>query len=159
MKVVFPGSFDPLTNGHKNIILKTLKIFNSVDILILNNMNKKTLFTLEERQNIISKIFKKYDNVDINIYSGLLSDYVKDNNVNILVRGVRNTLDFESEKINAKVNQELWGVQTILLFSESSEEHISSTVVKDVFFNGGNIEPYVDKVVLDILSEKFRRNE
>ena len=84
--------------------------------------------------------------------------YLRNNDINIIVRGVRNTLDFESEKINAKVNQELCGVQTILFFSESSEEHISSSVVKDIFFNGGNIEPYVDKIVLDILNKKFRRN-
>ncbi len=159
MKVIFPGSFDPLTNGHKNIILKALDIFGYVDIVILNNFNKKALFSLEERKNIISDIFKKYKNIDVHIHYGLLCDYISNNNVSVLVRGVRNTLDFESEKINAKVNKELCGVETILLFSDKSDEHISSTVVKDVYFNGGNIELYVDKVVLDILGEKFRRNE
>lgn len=159
MNVVFPGSFDPLTNGHKNIILKALDIFDSVDIVILNNFNKRALFSLEERKNIISDIFKEYKNIDVHIHSGLLCDYVINNNVNVLLRGVRNTLDFESEKINAKVNKELCGVETILFFSDNSDEHISSTVVKDVYFNGGNIDLYVDKVVLDILGEKFRRNE
>ena len=159
MKVIFPGSFDPLTNGHKNIILKALDIFDSVDIVILNNFNKRALFSLEERKNIISDIFKEYKNIDVHIHSGLLCDYVINNNVNVLLRGVRNTLDFESEKINAKVNKELCGVETILFFSDNSDEHISSTVVKDVYFNGGNIDLYVDKVVLDILGEKFRRNE
>ena len=157
MKIVFPGSFDPLTNGHKKIILKALRIFESVNILILNNINKKSLFTLEERKDIISNIFKDYNNVSVELYSGLLSEYIENNDVNIIVRGVRNTLDFESEKINAKVNKELCGVETVLFFSESSDEHISSTVVKDIYFNGGSIARYVDKIVLDILSEKFRR--
>ena len=87
----------------------------------------------------------------------MLSEYIENNEVNIIVRGVRNTLDFESEKINAKVNKELCGVETVLFFSDSSDEHISSTVVKDIYFNGGSIARYVDKIVLDILREKFRR--
>lgn len=158
MKVVFPGSLDPLTIGHKKIILKALDIFGSINVVILNNINKKPLLSLEERKEVISNVFMEYTNVSVDVYCGLLSDYIMHNDVNIIVRGVRNTLDFESEKINAKVNQELCGVQTILFFSESSEEHISSSVVKDIFFNGGNIEPYVDKIVLDILNKKFRRN-
>ena len=110
--------------------------------------------------NIIKKnIFKEYKNVDVHVYCGLLSDYIRKNNINVLVRGVRNTLDFEAEKINAKVNKQLCGVETILFFSDDSEDYISSRIVKDIFFNGGNINLYVDKIVLDILSEKFRRNE
>lgn len=159
MNVVFPGSFDPLTKGHKNIILKVLNIFDSVDIVILNNFNKSAIFSLTERKNIISSIFKEYNNINVHIHNGLLCDYVKNNNVNILIRGVRNTLDFEVEKINAKVNKELCGVETILFLSDKSDEHISSTIIKDIYFNGGDIDLYVDKIVLDKLCEKFRRNE
>ncbi|MBK1469087.1 pantetheine-phosphate adenylyltransferase [Parvimonas parva] len=158
MKVVFPGSFDPITKGHKSIILKILDIFKSVDVVVLNNINKNHLFSIEERKDIILNIFKNYENVRVNTYNGLLANYVKENDVNLLVRGVRNSLDFESEKINAKVNKELCGVETLLLFSESSDECISSSVVKDVFLNGGNVDLYVDKIVLDMLYRKFRRN-
>lgn len=158
MKVVFPGSFDPITKGHKSIILKILDIFKSVDVVVLNNINKNHLFSIEERKDIILNIFKNYENVRVNTYNGLLANYIKENDVNLLVRGVRNSLDFESEKINAKVNKELCGVETLLLFSESSDECISSSVVKDVFLNGGNVDLYVDKIVLDMLYRKFRRN-
>ena len=158
MKVVFPGSFDPITKGHKSIILKILDIFKSVDVVVLNNINKNHLFSIEERKDIILNIFKNYENVRVNTYNGLLANYVKENDVNLLVRGVRNSLDFESEKINAKVNKELCGVETLLLFSESSDECISYSVVKDVFLNGGNVDLYVDKIVLDMLYRKFRRN-
>ena len=158
MKVVFPGSFDPITKGHKSIILKILDIFKSVDVVVLNNINKNHLFSIEERKDIILNIFKNYENVRVNTYNGLLANYVKENDVNLLVRGVRNSLDFESEKINAKVNKELCGVETLFLFSESSDECISSSVVKDVFLNGGNVDLYVDKIVLDMLYRKFRRN-
>lgn len=158
MKVVFPGSFDPITKGHKSIILKILDIFKSVDVVVLNNINKNHLFSIEERKDIILNIFKNYENVRVNTYNGLLANYVKENDVNLLVRGVRNSLDFESEKINAKVNKELCGVETLLLFSESSDECISSSVVKDVFLNDGNVDLYVDKIVLDMLYRKFRRN-
>lgn len=159
MKVIFPGSFDPFTNGHKQIVLKALDIFESVDIVVLNNIKKNPIFSIEERKNIISDIFKNFNNVSINTHCGLLCDYIRQNKINVIVRGVRNTLDFENEKINAKVNKELCGVETILFFADNRYEYISSTVVKDLFFNSGNIDLYVDKIVLDKLSKKIRRNE
>ena len=195
MNVIFPGSFDPLTKGHEDIIDRIVDIFGHVDVLILNNYNKKHTFSILERKEMILKIFENNTKVKVNIYNGLLADYIKQNHVDIIVRALRNTLDFENEKINAKINKELADVETFVfhvdiivralrntldfenekinakinkeladvetfvLFSQKNNEYISSTIVKDIYFNGGDVSSYVDKVVLEMLNDKFRRNE
>lgn len=159
MNVIFPGSFDPLTKGHEDIIDRIVEIFGHVDVLILNNYNKKHTFSILERKEMILKIFENNTKVKVNIYNGLLADYIKQNHVDIIVRALRNTLDFENEKINAKINKELADVETFVLFSQKNNEYISSTIVKDIYFNGGDVSSYVDKVVLEMLNDKFRRNE
>lgn len=159
MKVVFPGSFDPITNGHEDIILRLLKLFKSVDIVILNNFNKNHLFSISERRDVILKIFENQLGVSVNSYDGLLSDYIRDNDVDLIVRGIRNTVDYENEKINFKVNKDLCGIETLFLLSENNSDYLSSSMIKDVYFNNGDISLYVNDIVLEMLNNKFRRNK
>lgn len=158
MKIIFPGSFDPITKGHENIIKRIIKIFGNVEVLILNNFNKNHILSICERKNLMSLIFKNDNRIKITTYDGLLADYVSKNNVDIIIRAVRNSIDFESEKINAKINKDLSNIETLILFSEENYNYISSSMVKDVYFSGGNILKYVSVEVLEILNNKFRRN-
>lgn len=158
MNIVFPGSFDPITKGHEDIVRRALKIFEKIEILILDNFNKKHIFSINERKNILLKIFKNDSRVKISTFDGLLADYIKKNNIDFVLRSIRNTIDFENEKINFIVNNDLCAVDTFFLFSKKEYEYISSTMVKDVYFNGGDISLYVSVEVLEFLNSKFRRN-
>lgn len=158
MNIIFPGSFDPITKGHEDIIKRALKIFGNIEILILNNFNKNHIFSINERKDIILKIFKEDKRVKITTFDGLLADYIKENDVDVILRSVRNVIDFENEKINAIVNNDLCDIETFFLFSKKKYEYVSSGMVKDVYFNGGNISLYVSFEVLEFLNNKFRRN-
>ncbi len=159
MKVIFPGSFDPITNGHIDIILRSLKIFDTVEVLVLNNFNKNTTFSIEERKDIISKVFINNKKIKVCSYNGLLYDYINKEKVDFIIRGIRNTIDYENEKINASVNREHSNVETLLMFSDDSKYCVSSSLVKELYFNGADVSKYVDNIVLDELNKKFRRNE
>lgn len=159
MKVIFPGSFDPITNGHIDIILRSLKIFDTVEVLVLNNFNKNTTFSIEERKDIISKVFINNKKIKVCSYNGLLYDYINKEKVDFIIRGIRNTIDYENEKINASVNREHSNVETLLMFSDDLKYCVSSSLVKELYFNGADVSKYVDNIVLDELNKKFRRNE
>ncbi|MCI5997506.1 MAG: pantetheine-phosphate adenylyltransferase [Peptoniphilaceae bacterium] len=159
MKVIFPGSFDPITNGHIDIILRSLKIFDTVEVLVLNNFNKNTTFSIEEREDIISKVFINNKKIKVCSYNGLLYDYINKEKVDFIIRGIRNTIDYENEKINASVNREHSNVETLLMFSDDLKYCVSSSLVKELYFNGADVSKYVDNIVLDELNKKFRRNE
>lgn len=159
MKVIFPGSFDPITNGHIDIILRSLKIFDIVEVLVLNNFNKNTIFSIEERKDIISKVFINNKKIKVCSYNGLLYDYINKEKVDFIIRGIRNTIDYENEKINASVNREHSNVETLLMFSDDLKYCVSSSLVKELYFNGADVSKYVDNIVLDELNKKFRRNE
>lgn len=159
MKVIFPGSFDPITNGHIDIILRSLKIFDTVEVLILNNFNKNATFSIEERKDIISRVFIDNKKIKVCSYNGLLYDYVNKEKVDFIIRGIRNSIDYENEKINASVNREHSNVETLLMFSDDLKCCVSSSLVKELYFNGADVSKYVDNIVLDELNKKFRRNE
>lgn len=153
MRIVFPGSFDPITKGHIEIIERTVKTFGNVEVLILNNISKKSLFSVDERLWTIREIFKDRKEISVNSYDGLLSEYVLMNDINLIVRGIRNTIDFESEKTLSKINFDLTkGIETI--FFSSNSEFISSSMVKELYKFNGDFENYVDDIVVDMFKKK-----
>lgn len=156
-KAVYPGSFDPLTNGHLDIIERSLKIFDSLTIAIVENKNKKSLFTLEERKEIIKEATKKYKNVTVNIFSGLLIDYMKKKGANVIIRGLRAISDFEYEFQMALMNRQLCkDIETIFLMPSVEYTFLSSHLIKEITQLKGNVSKLVPQIVIKKLKEKIK---
>lgn len=153
---VFPGSFDPLTNGHVDIIQRGLKIFDSVTIAVLSNLDKKTLFSVGEREQMIKEVFASYGNrITVKSFSGLLVDFAKHESIKIIVRGLRAISDFEYETQIALMNRNLGDVETCFLVASEENSFISSSLVKQVAQLKGDISRFVPKAVEDALERKF----
>ncbi len=154
--VIYPGSFDPITNGHLSILRRALTIFDSITIAVASNPTKKTLFTLEERMEMIRKSIKNDDKVFVDSFSGLLVDYVVSKKTNIILRGVRALSDFEYEfqmsLMNRKLNR---NIQTIFLMTDYKWLYTSSTIIKEAASFGGAIKGLVPDLVCQKLKEKF----
>ena len=148
---VFPGTFDPFTNGHLDIVLKALKLFDIVIIAIGHNANKKHLFPLEKRMEWIKAIFVNEPKVQVDSYSGLTSNFCKKNNADYIVRGLRSSLDFEYEKQIARVNEHLnKGLLNVFLISDEGVSSVSSTIVRDLIIYDGDYKSFIPKeVVID----------
>lgn len=154
--VVCPGSFDPITNGHLDIIARGSRIFDKVYVCILNNSRKKSLFTVEERIQLIKEATKAYDNVLVDTYDGLLVDYCKKVNANVILRGLRAVSDFEYEMVITSMNRKLDNdIETFFMLTRNEYSFLSSSIVKEVAQYNGNISSLVPKVVEDALKEKF----
>lgn len=145
MKVaVYPGSFDPVTLGHLDIIERSSKIFDKVIVAVMYNRNKKPMFDVDERVALLETATKHIDNVVIDRHEGLLIDYLKKNNVRILVKGLRAISDFEAEFQMASVNQKLCSeVETIFIMTRTDFMYLSSSIVKEVASFGGDITNFV----------------
>src|SRR5690554_6449347 len=137
-RAVFPGSFDPVTLGHVDIIKRGLSFFDEAIIAIGVNADKKYLFSLEERTAFLEEAFKKVDGIKILTYQGLTVDFCKKQQADFILRGLRNTADFEYEKSIAQANYKLAGIETVFLFSSPEISYISSSIVRDVLRNGGD---------------------
>jgi pantetheine-phosphate adenylyltransferase len=137
-KAVFPGSFDPITLGHVDIINRGLELFDEIIIAIGVNADKKYLFPLEQRKDFIAKLFAQEEKIKVITYEGLTADLCRRVGAKFILRGLRNTTDFEFEKAIAQTNFKLQEIETILLFSKPEHAFISSTIVRDVMRNKGD---------------------
>lgn len=155
---VFPGSFDPITNGHVDIIARGLKVFDQVVVAILVNSEKKPLFTVEERLETIRAAFKSQPRVQVDTFSGLLVDYAMQKGASVIVRGLRAISDFEYEFQMALMNRRLdKRIETVFMMPAEQYSYLSSRLVKEVFQLGGDVSGLVPLVVERRLREKYGR--
>jgi pantetheine-phosphate adenylyltransferase len=155
---VYPGSFDPITNGHLDIIERGLKVFDEVIIAILKNPEKRPLFTVEERVAIIRENYKRNPRVKVDTFSGLLVDYAVKVKATVIVRGLRAISDFEFEFQMALMNRRLNPrIETVFMMPAESYSYISSRMVKEVFELGASVDELVPAAALRRLREKKAR--
>jgi len=147
-KAIFPGSFDPLTLGHCEIIEKATKVFDQVIVSVGNNSEKKYKFSIEQRLNFISYEFKNNSKIFTEKYDGLTADFCKTKNIKHIVRGLRNPADFEFEKKIALFNNSLENIETIFFLTSPNNAFISSSMVREIIENGGDYKKFVPKSVL-----------
>lgn len=147
-RAVFPGSFDPITLGHYDIIQRALPLFDEIIIAIGINADKNYMFSIEERKAFIEKSFAHEPKVKVITYEGLTIDLCKNQKADFILRGLRNPADFEFEKAIAHTNRTLSQIETVFLLTAANTSFISSSIVRDVIRNGGDITPLVPKSVV-----------
>lgn len=150
MKIaVFPGSFDPITIGHFDLVRRALPLFDKIIVAVGTNSTKSYLFPLEKRLEWLRIVFKDYPAVEIDHFDGLTAHYCKAVHANYLIRGLRNASDFDYEKTISQVNQIISdGIETVFLISSPEFSHISSSIVREVIKGGGNVKPFLPGGVL-----------
>lgn len=154
---VYPGSFDPITNGHLDIINRALRVFDELIVLVAYNPNKKYLFTVEERMELIkASLGGKNDRIRVDCHTGLLVDYARSKGANVILRGLRAVSDFEYEFQMALINRRLYrDLETVFLMTGYQWFFTSSNLIKEAASLGGSVEGLVPDVVLKKLEEKF----
>ncbi|MBD0779808.1 pantetheine-phosphate adenylyltransferase [Maribacter sp. ANRC-HE7] len=146
-RAIFPGSFDPLTLGHHDIIMRGITLFDELIIAVGVNADKKYMFTLEQRLEFITQEFKNEPKIKILTYEGLTVDFCEKVHAGFILRGLRNPADFEFEKAIAHTNRKLSDIETVFLLTSSGKSFISSSIVRDVIRNGGNYSILVPDTV------------
>jgi pantetheine-phosphate adenylyltransferase len=146
-RAIFPGSFDPITLGHYDIIERGIHLFDEIIIAIGSNADKKYMFSEEQRKNFIEKAFEGEKKIKVDTYTGLTIDYCQKVNAQFILRGLRNPADFEFEKAIAHTNRKLSGIETVFLLTSSGKSYISSSIVRDVIRNGGDYTSLVPDTV------------
>lgn len=156
---VYPGSFDPITNGHIDIIKRASKMYDKLIVAVLVNKGKNSLFTIQERVDIIREAVKDIENVTVDSFSGLFVDYCLKNNISVSIRGLRAMSDFEIELQMAHVNDFLSKskVETVFLATNTQYSYISSSIVKEIAMFGGDYSHLVPDNVFEKLSEKYKK--
>lgn len=156
-RAVYPGTFDPMTMGHVDLVKRASKLFDSVIIAIASSDSKKPMFSLEERIEIGDKIFADDPKVEVVGFSGLLVNFAKDNDANILIRGLRVVADFEYEFQLANMNRAMSpDIESVFLTPKEEYSYISSSLVKEIATMGGDVTRFVDPVTLDALNQKIK---
>jgi pantetheine-phosphate adenylyltransferase len=152
---VYPGSFDPLTNGHVDIILRGARLFDRIVVAILVNAEKAPLFSMQERVEIAREVFKDHRNVEVDTFGGLLVDYVEARKAQVIVRGLRAVSDFEFEFQMALMNRRLNSkIETVFMMPAEQYTYISSRLIKEVFALGGAVHGLVPDLVEQRLRQK-----
>ena len=144
-RAVFPGSFDPITLGHEDIILRGLPLFDEIVIAVGKNSEKKYMFPETQRIGFLKSVFKQHSKIRITTYSGLTTDFCKKIEADFILRGLRNPADFEFEKAIAHTNRTLSGIETLFFLTAAKTSYISSSIVRDVIRNGGDYSSLVTK--------------
>lgn len=155
-KAVCPGSFDPITNGHLDVIERASHLFDEVVIAVLVNNSKSSLFTIEERIVLARDCVKHLPNVKVDMWSGLLVDYCRENKVDAIVKGLRAVSDFDYELQMAQMNLQLKGVDTLLMATKPAYSFLSSSLVREIARYGGDVSNLVPAGVLSELSRKAK---
>ncbi|MEF1170817.1 pantetheine-phosphate adenylyltransferase [Vibrio sinaloensis] len=153
--VIYPGTFDPITNGHVDIIQRASKMFHTVTVAVAESPRKNTLFTLSERIDMVQEVFKGHSNIVVKGFSGLLVDFAKAENANILIRGLRTTIDFEYELGLSTMYQKLMPeIESLFLPPNEKYAFLSSTIVREVALHGGDVADFVHPYIAKQLQNK-----
>lgn len=156
-KAVYPGSFDPVTLGHLDVIKRASEMFDELTVSVLDNVNKCALFSVEERVNILKEVTKGLSNVKVDSFSGLLIDYARSKDVHVAIRGLRAVTDFEYELQIAQTNRMLsqGSLDTVFLTTSLEYAYLSSSSVKEIASFNGNISECVPDIVAEMIYEKY----
>ena len=153
---IYPGSFDPITVGHLNIIRRAATIFDRLIVCVMVNAGKKPMFSLEERVALISKVVADLPNVEAELWSGLLADFVVDHGANVIVRGVRNATDFDVEYQLALINRSIYPeLETMILPASAEYQHFSSSMAREMIRYHQPLEKYLPEVIVPMVREIF----
>jgi pantetheine-phosphate adenylyltransferase len=157
-KALYAGSFDPITNGHLDLIYRATKLADHLIVGVIDNPSKTPLFSIDERVKMIKELVSNHKSIEVVCFSGLLAKYVKENEVNVVIRGLRASMDFEYEIQMAQMNASLYSeMETIFLMTNPSNSFLSSSLVKEVFKLDGSIEGFVPDVVLKYMKLKYNK--
>jgi pantetheine-phosphate adenylyltransferase len=154
-RVVCPGSFDPITFGHLDIIDRAAKLFDEVTIAVLVNQTKQSLFTVDERMAMISEVTAQYSNVRVDSWSGLLVDYCKNQGIDSIVKGLRAVTDFDYELQMSQINYQLQGIETLFMSTSPAHSFLSSSLIKEIASHGGDVSSYVPAQILERLGKRL----
>lgn len=156
-KAVCPGSFDPITNGHIDIIKRAAAIFDEVTVLVVTNPNKKCAFSPEERCELIAKATEGIGKIKVDCFSGLLADYVKQNEICAIVKGIRSSSDFDYEFQMALANRSLApSAETVFITADPQNMYVSSSLIRQIAAFGGDVSDFVPKNIVEEIEKRFK---